>query len=265
MLRLLAASTSLIFCSTLSHSKKAPSPYVDLLPWGRSLIQICHGSNYFGAAMSRNNARPVLYPGRYNTDLISTKASALLREAMTHDDPWFLTVAPIAPHAVNEYYNTAETRWFGPPMSAPRHADLFKNYTIPQRASFNKPIAGAPSWVGRQRPLNATVLAYQEEFQRKRLRSLMAVDEMVRDLVAQLEEGDALNNTFIFYTTDNGYHISQHALGPGKSCGYGKLSCSLHQEDKRPLTWDGRWQTRTSTSHFTCEDQVLKLGVSSTP
>jgi len=80
------------------------------------------------------------------------------------------------------------------------------------------------------------VLAYQEESQRRRDRSLIAVDEMVRDLVAQLEEASALNNTFIFYTTDNGYHISQHALGPGKSCGYGKISCSLDEEDKRQLT-----------------------------
>lgn len=58
--------------------------------------------------------------------------------------------------------------------------------------------------------LNDTVLEYNDEFQRSRLRSLQAVDEMVANLVQILEEKEILDNTYIFYTTDNGYHISQH-------------------------------------------------------
>jgi N-acetylglucosamine-6-sulfatase len=29
-----------------------------------------------------------------------------------------------------------------------------------------------------------------------------------------------LDNTYVIYTTDNGYHISQHRLNPGKECGF---------------------------------------------
>ncbi len=58
--------------------------------------------------------------------------------------------------------------------------------------------------------LNDTVIEYNDEFQRSRLRSLQSVDEMVANLVLMLEEKDLLDNTYIFYTTDNGYHISQH-------------------------------------------------------
>ncbi|KAF4462349.1 hypothetical protein FALBO_10837, partial [Fusarium albosuccineum] len=35
-----------------------------------------------------------------------------------------------------------------------------------------------------------------------------------------LESAGQLDNTYIFYTTDNGYHISQHRMDPGKACGY---------------------------------------------
>ena len=42
---------------------------------------------------------------------------------------------------------------------------------------------------------------------------------MVKTLVNKLEQLGILDNTYIFYTTDNGYHIGQHRLGGGKKCG----------------------------------------------
>lgn len=58
--------------------------------------------------------------------------------------------------------------------------------------------------------LNDTVIEYNDEFQRSRLRALQSVDEMVENLVKMLDDKGILDNTYIFYTTDNGYHISQH-------------------------------------------------------
>lgn len=58
--------------------------------------------------------------------------------------------------------------------------------------------------------LNDTVIAYNDEFQRARLRALQSVDEMVENLVTMLETKGLLETTYIFYTTDNGFHISQH-------------------------------------------------------
>lgn len=36
----------------------------------------------------------------------------------------------------------------------------------------------------------------------------------------RLEEAGELDNTYIFYSSDNGYHISQHRMHPGKECGF---------------------------------------------
>ena len=42
----------------------------------------------------------------------------------------------------------------------------------------------------------------------------------MRDVVTRLEDSDQLDNTYIIYTSDNGYHIGQHRLPPGKTCGF---------------------------------------------
>ena len=39
-------------------------------------------------------------------------------------------------------------------------------------------------------------------------------------LISRLEGSGILDNTFIVYSSDNGFHIGQHRLQPGKSCGY---------------------------------------------
>lgn len=55
---------------------------------------------------------------------------------------------------------------------------------------------------------------------------------MVSDLVSALEKHGILDNTHIIYTTDNGYHIGQHRMGPGKKTGY-------ESDINIPLVWRG--------------------------
>lgn len=43
---------------------------------------------------------------------------------------------------------------------------------------------------------------------------------MVEKVVAKLESYGILDNTYIFYSADNGFHISQHRMPPGKGCPY---------------------------------------------
>lgn len=67
---------------------------------------------------------------------------------------------------------------------------------------------------------NKTNIDYNDHFHRQRLRALQAVDELVDGLFDRLREYDVLDNTYIIYSSDNGFHIGQHRLQPGKSCGY---------------------------------------------
>lgn len=63
-------------------------------------------------------------------------------------------------------------------------------------------------------------MEYNDHYHRQRIRSLQAVDELVDDIFTKLEEYGVLENTYVFYSSDNGFHIGQHRLQPGKSCGY---------------------------------------------
>jgi arylsulfatase A-like enzyme len=46
---------------------------------------------------------------------------------------------------------------------------------------------------------------------------MLAVDEMVASLVQELEVAGELDNTFIFFTSDNGYHQGEHLIDYGKT------------------------------------------------
>lgn len=176
---------------------------------------------YYDAVMTRNGAKPKSYRGQYSTDVISDKAAGFLDEALSHkDQPWMLTVAPTAPHSNGSHDPSRDTNWFGDPEYPKRYDGLFKDYKIPRDASFNKPIQGAVGWVKDLTELNDTVVQYNDEFQRKRMRALQAVDDMVGSLIAKLDKAGVLDNTYIFFAADNGYHISQHQMNPGKNCGY---------------------------------------------
>ncbi|XMA11831.1 hypothetical protein WAI453_004622 [Rhynchosporium graminicola] len=138
--------------------------------------------------------------------------------------PFFLTAAPIGPHADvapypeipgkdHEVHMTA-------PIPAPRHAHLFPNVKVPRTANFNPDTPSGASWVKHLAKLSPEVLAYNDAFYRARLQALQAVDELVEGLVQRLKKYGVLENTYIIFSSDNGYHISQHRLPPGKECGF---------------------------------------------
>jgi len=55
---------------------------------------------------------------------------------------------------------------------------------------------------------------------RNRLRSMLSVEGLLRQAIATLQETGELDNTYIFFTSDNGYHLGNHRLGLGKRAPY---------------------------------------------
>lgn len=68
-------------------------------------------------------------------------------------------------------------------------------------------------WLLRMLPgqLPDAILPNLDTLYRKRWQSLLAVDEMIAAIIQQLIATNLMENTFIIYTSDNGYHIGQFA------------------------------------------------------
>jgi arylsulfatase A-like enzyme len=55
---------------------------------------------------------------------------------------------------------------------------------------------------------------------RRRLQSMLAVVETVDAVIAALLRAGQLENTYIVFTSDNGFHLGQHRLANGKDTGF---------------------------------------------
>jgi arylsulfatase A-like enzyme len=158
------------------------------------------------------NGRTVSYGAAeadYLTDVLSAKAADFIRRSATQfpDQPFFAYVATYAPHA--------------PATPAPRHQNAFAGVQAPRTASWNEAdLSDKPAWVQALPPLNDAQIADIDKLYRKRLQSLLAVDEMVKNLVDTLQATGQLAHTYIIFASDNGYHQGQHRLDSGKMTGF---------------------------------------------
>jgi arylsulfatase A-like enzyme len=171
--------------------------------------------NYLSNDLNENGRVRYYDPERYHlTDVLSERASDYVRRTAGSDPPLFASDRPFfmwlgtkAPHQ--------------PATPAPRHEGMFVDEPLPKPPSFDEEdVSDKPDWVRDNPPLSPEQLAYLEELYRNRIESLQAVDEMMGDLVKALEEIGELENTYIFFTSDNGFHLGQHRLGQGKWTAY---------------------------------------------
>ncbi|KAI8963110.1 Arylsulphatase [Daldinia sp. FL1419] len=182
---------------------------------------------YMNSTYQRNQDAPVSFEGQHSVDVLAQKALGLLDEAFETGKPFFLGVAPVSPHAniwgpnfKDGGHGDLEKVEFLPPVPAERHAKLFEGVKVPRTENFNPDKPSGASWIRNLPKQSQETVEYNDHFYVQRLRTLQSVDEIVDSLVRRLEELGILNNTYIVYSTDNGYHIGQHRMQPAKQCSF---------------------------------------------
>ena len=164
------------------------------------------------------NGRLVTYgsdPGSYQTDVYRSKAVDFIRRRAPSRQPFFLSVAFLAPHSGGP--REAGDPELGTPVPAPRHHDRFASEPLPRPASFNElDVSDKPALIRRRQPLSPAEVAAVTENYQQRLESLLAVDEAVRDIVAALSTSGELERTLIVFTADNGFFHGEHRVRLGK-------------------------------------------------
>lgn len=93
--------------------------------------------SYWNSTYQRNQEPPRSYEGYYTTDVITDKALGFLEDALQNDSPFFLTVAPIAPHTNVDVEALQGIPVMTEPLPAPRHAHLFPDAKVPRTPHFN--------------------------------------------------------------------------------------------------------------------------------
>lgn len=166
--------------------------------------------------MSQNGERPVYYKGFHSTDVVRIKALDRLRFLLSQDQPYYLQIAPYAPHVQNNLQAA---------MPQARHMDLFPDAKAPRLPNYNPADefqAGKRGWPGTLPLMNETTQRNTDYAYRRRAQALQGVDEIIEDVVAMLAAKGTLDNTYIIYTSDNGYHLGQHRIPAGKALFFGE-------------------------------------------
>lgn len=87
--------------------------------------------------------------------------------------------------------------------------------------SFNQPPRHAPSWYGpNPQPLPQDQLEGMRRSHLQRVQMSQSLDDMINEVRAALEQAGVLDETYLVVSSDNGYHLGQHALAKGKSTAY---------------------------------------------
>jgi len=169
------------------------------------------GEHYYYDYELNENGKIVKYgvaPEDYSTDVFRDQSIRFINESLDVNAPFFILISLKAPH--------------GPSIAAPRHAELFPGLTYPQGPSFNeKDISDKPAVIYTTATPGDDFDQYDADaLFRKRVQTAQAVDEMVADLIRLLEQRSQLDNTYVIFTSDNGFHMGEHRLTAGKGYAY---------------------------------------------
>ncbi|HEY1374685.1 MAG TPA: sulfatase [Candidatus Binatia bacterium] len=177
--------------------------------WDEWYALLGHHYAYYDYQLSENG-RAVSYrdePKDYETDVLAAKTIDFIdRASRNRNQPFFIYLAPSAPHL--------------PATPAPKYANAFPNATAPRPESFNAAASDRPAWLRNKKPLSQEEIADIDRMYRKRLQSMLSIDDMVAEIVQELEKHGRLHNTYILFTSDNGFHLGEHRLREGKSTAY---------------------------------------------
>jgi N-acetylglucosamine-6-sulfatase len=142
----------------------------------------------------------------FYTDVLSNQATEYVRSATPDSESFFLHLTPTAPHL--------------PATPAERHEGAFAGEEAPRPPSFDEEdVYDKPSSVKNIGRVSDEEAFEIDERYRRRLESMLAVDEMVTALTEELKATREIDETF-FFTSDNGFLQGEHRVAQGKSRAY---------------------------------------------
>ena len=159
-------------------------------------------------------------PETYSTDVYTDKAVDLINRRAPSDQPFFLSLAYLAPHGARR----SRARTAGPASaSVPRSRRSATSGTsasvpLPQPPNFNEAdTTDKPDSIRHRNPLSDEQLEKVDRNYHCRAESLLSLDEGVGRIINALKANGELKNTLVVYTSDNGFFHGEHRIPNGKN------------------------------------------------
>ena len=143
----------------------------------------------------------------YGTTVYARQARDFMESASKAGKPFFAYLPVYAPHE----------------PAQPDHIDQ-KQYTdlvAPRSPNYNETdVSDKPNWIKRLLPLGEKEDTAINKLYKLRIQSLQSVDREVDATVTKLRDLGQLDNTYIVFSSDNGFHLGAHRMQAGKTTAY---------------------------------------------
>lgn len=146
-------------------------------------------------------------PEDYGTNVYVRLAQRFIRRSVKGGRPFFVYLAVFAPHE--------------PATPAPADLGRFSGARAPRTPAYDQAdVSSMPSPIRDLPRFTPDEQAAIDRLFERRIESLQAVDRGVADLLATLRVMGVLDDTYVVFTSDNGFHLGQHRLPAGKGMPY---------------------------------------------
>jgi N-acetylglucosamine-6-sulfatase len=175
--------------------------------WNEWFVPTSYPEEKFGGIFNRDGVIIEYSDTTPRTDILADRAVDFINAQADASHPFFLWLLPPEPHVP-----------FDP---APEYAGTMANCQLDRGPDFNEAdVSDKPLAVQARPLLDSARIEYMRRDHCTALEMLQTVDKLVGRVIAALESTGQLANTYVFYTTDNGYLFGSHRIGWQKTWPY---------------------------------------------
>ncbi|MEI5675651.1 MULTISPECIES: sulfatase family protein [unclassified Nocardioides] len=149
----------------------------------------------------------VVTKSAHNSDVLNGFTTKVIGERAKKRKPWFMWTNFVAPHHGGRHESDdPSTDLLKTTMPAARDRNTFRDLDLPRDPEMWK--AGGSPWA--KPPASPAFKRAVREANQQRIESLQSVDDAVGAAVRKLRRTGQLRNTYLIFTSDNGFLVGHH-------------------------------------------------------